>query len=256
MYNTKLQIFKHDELGISVRAIFNDDGSISVNAEDAARGLGFTQIAKSGNETIRWERINTYLSSFGASPKVGMDDYLPESLFYLLSMKATNENARKFQVWVAKDVLPEIRKTGGYNADNQVHIDPDQFASALTAIHTLTEGLPNRYEAIQALVKPLGVTLPSQTETPADTTLTGVTGKTNRTRYGVREFVNDRGMGFITAHTVDKVFNTYFAYAALHDHDPLSFTDFSYELKNIYKLDQYTRYGDDKRALGRYYVPR
>lgn len=34
-----ISIFSSDQFG-EVRAILNDDGSISINAEDAARGLG------------------------------------------------------------------------------------------------------------------------------------------------------------------------------------------------------------------------
>lgn len=109
----ELQIFKNQNLNLEIRAVKNDDGSISVNLEDAARGLGFTQIAKSGNEVVRWERVRKYLNEFSV-PTCGDDDFIPESVFYLLAMKANNETAKDFQIWVATDVLPNIRKTGGY----------------------------------------------------------------------------------------------------------------------------------------------
>lgn len=35
----KQQIFKNQELNLNVRAVQNDDGSISINLEDTARGL-------------------------------------------------------------------------------------------------------------------------------------------------------------------------------------------------------------------------
>lgn len=38
-----LQIFDNKELGLKARAIRNPDGSISINAEDAAIGFGWTQ---------------------------------------------------------------------------------------------------------------------------------------------------------------------------------------------------------------------
>ena len=41
--NNELQIFKNQNLNLQIRAIKNDDGSISANLEDAARGLGFIQ---------------------------------------------------------------------------------------------------------------------------------------------------------------------------------------------------------------------
>lgn len=44
----------------------------------------------------------------------GKDDYIPESLFYRLGMKASNARAEKFQNWLAMEVIPSIRKNGGY----------------------------------------------------------------------------------------------------------------------------------------------
>ena len=38
-------------------------------------------------------------------------------------MKASNEVAKKFQVWVATDVLPTIRKTGGYVTNETQFVD-------------------------------------------------------------------------------------------------------------------------------------
>lgn len=110
----ELQIFNNEELKLKVRAIQNDDGSISINAEDTARGFGWTTVAKSGNEVVRWARLNEYCNEFGFSQQVGKDDYIPESLFYRLGMKANNAVADKFQNWLAMEVIPSIRKTGHY----------------------------------------------------------------------------------------------------------------------------------------------
>lgn len=38
-----LKVFNNDGLGLQVRTIQNDDGSISINAEDTAIGFGWTQ---------------------------------------------------------------------------------------------------------------------------------------------------------------------------------------------------------------------
>lgn len=108
-----LQIFNNENLGLKVRTMLNGDGSISVNAEDTAIGFGWTQ-EKNGKNYVKWERINGYLEEFGFSPRVGKDDYIPESLFYRLGMKASNARAERFQNWLAIEVIPEIRKTGGY----------------------------------------------------------------------------------------------------------------------------------------------
>lgn len=109
----ELKIFNNEELGLRVRTLPNPDGSISISAEDTAIGFGWTQ-EKNGKVYVRWETINTYCSEFGFSQLVGKDDYIPESLFYRLGMKANNSAADKFQNWLALEVMPEIRKTGSY----------------------------------------------------------------------------------------------------------------------------------------------
>lgn len=117
----ELKIFDNPNLGLRVRTILNDDGSISVNAEDTAIGFGWTQIqSKNGKQykSIRWETLNGYCTEFGFPNKLGKDDYIPESLFYRLGMKASNAAADKFQNWLAIDVIPAIRKTGTYSNKN------------------------------------------------------------------------------------------------------------------------------------------
>lgn len=128
-------LFTNDELGIKVRTIKNDDGSISINAEDAARGFGWTRVATSGNDVVRWERINGYIKEYDEScPQVGTGDYIPESMFYLLGMKASNEKAKKFQKWLAVDVIPDIRRTGSYSTNSITEYDKAKAEMELVGI--------------------------------------------------------------------------------------------------------------------------
>lgn len=132
--NNELMNFENNELGIKVRTIKYEDGSIGINAEDTARGFGWVTIATSGNETIRWSRMNEYCKDFGFLQQVTKDDYIPESLFYLLGMKAKNETAVKFQTWLAVDVLPSIRQTGAYITNNA---NPDKLREKASEIEKL-----------------------------------------------------------------------------------------------------------------------
>lgn len=126
----EMKIFENEEINVSVRTILNDDGSISVNAEDTAIGFGWTQ-EKNGILYIKWERLNGYLSEFGFSPQVGKDDYIPESLFYRLGMKANNHMAERFQNWLAMEVIPSIRKNGGYIAGEDNLSDDELLEKAI-----------------------------------------------------------------------------------------------------------------------------
>ncbi|WP_423348498.1 phage antirepressor [Lactiplantibacillus plantarum] len=115
----KLQSFTDGYINLPVRKL--DDGSIQFDAEQAAIGMGISQIAKSGNEVVRWERVNKYLSS----PKVGIQiskgDFITEPQFYELAIKANSKKAKRFQYWVTHDVLPSIRKNGVYMTDEKAY---------------------------------------------------------------------------------------------------------------------------------------
>ena len=110
----EIKVFENADLNLQVKALMNPDGSISVNAEDMAIGFGWVTVAKSGNEVVRWARVNAYCKELQFSQEVGKDDYIPEGLYYLLGMKASNERAQKYQRWLAMEVLPSLRKTGSY----------------------------------------------------------------------------------------------------------------------------------------------
>ncbi|HFL2415222.1 TPA: phage antirepressor KilAC domain-containing protein [Clostridioides difficile] len=117
------EVFKNEQLGTSVRTISYEDGSIGINAEDTAIGFGWYQTQNKNGKiyiSIRWERVNEFCSEFGFPHKWGKDDYIPESLFYMLGMKAKNEAALKFQKWLATDVIPTIRKHGAYLTDTKI----------------------------------------------------------------------------------------------------------------------------------------
>ena len=96
---------------------YEKNGTVYLNLEDVARGLGFVESNKfstSGENYIRWERVNGYLQEFGYPHAVGKGDYIPENIFYRLAMKAKNDVAEKFQILVADEILPAIRKHGVY----------------------------------------------------------------------------------------------------------------------------------------------
>lgn len=136
----QIQVFKNKDLNLDVRTIKNEDGSISINAEDTARGFGWvdnSQRATCGSQLskVRWARMNKYICELGFGNefphKCGKDDYIPESLFYLLAMKANNKAAQEFQKWLAVEVIPQIRKTGGYIPVNEEETEQDILAKAL-----------------------------------------------------------------------------------------------------------------------------
>lgn len=92
---------------------YEKSGIAYLKLETVARGLGFTDNSK-GVEYVRWNTVRQYLKDIGFSQEVAKDDFIPENIFYRLAMKAKNEVAEKFQAKVADEIIPSIRKTGGY----------------------------------------------------------------------------------------------------------------------------------------------
>ena len=148
-----------------VHAYLDENGTAWLNAEDVARGLGFTRIAESGNEVVRWERVNGYLNDFGFVPTSGhgvrAGDFIPENMFYRLAMKAKNETAEKFQAKVADEILPSIRKTGEYKA-NQESVAPAQkeLADVILDIGKVRDAIQNVFSGVKegiAIAKALNI---------------------------------------------------------------------------------------------------
>lgn len=103
-----------------------ETGTAYLNAEDVARGFGFTE-NKGGVEYVRWRTVNHYLRGFGFSQDVAKDDFLPENMVYRLGFKASNEAAQKFQAVLADEVLPAIRKHCAYMTPEKVLLNPDML---------------------------------------------------------------------------------------------------------------------------------
>lgn len=121
---------------------YEENGVAYIRLEDAARGLGFTQIANSGNEVIRWERVRKYLAELGI-PTCGdgeLPEYIPENIFYRLCMKANNETAQKFQALVCDVILPELRKRG------YVALYPNGQPSSLQILNMMVQAVNEQAE--------------------------------------------------------------------------------------------------------------
>ena len=109
---------------------YEQDGVAYLKLDAVARGLGFVQ-TKNGVEYVKWERVSSYLQELGFSPEVGKDVFISENIFYRLAMKAKNETAERFQAKVADEVIPSIRKHGGYIAGQEKLTDDELLERAI-----------------------------------------------------------------------------------------------------------------------------
>lgn len=138
---------------ISIQGIecYEKDGTAYLKLEAVARGLGFTTVATSGNEVVRWKRVEGYLKELGV-PTSGHDDFIPENIFYRLAMKAKNEAAERFQAKIADEVIPSIRKHGAYMTPETLEaaiLNPDYLLQVVTALKEETD----KRKALEAQVE-------------------------------------------------------------------------------------------------------
>lgn len=120
----------------NVHGYVDSNDKVWLNAEDVAKGFGFTQV-KNGVEYVKWERVNSYLAEFRFSPRVGKDSYIPENMVYRLGFKASNEVAVAFQNKLADEILPSIRKHGAYLTPQKIEdilSDPDTIIKLATEL--------------------------------------------------------------------------------------------------------------------------
>lgn len=122
-----------------------ENGQILFDAESAAIGLGISRIASSGNISVRWERVNKYLTVPTSGHELKRGDFITEPQFYKLAIKANNETAEKFQDWVTSEVLPAIRKHGTYMTDQTIE---DVLTNPDTIIRLATDLKNERKEKL------------------------------------------------------------------------------------------------------------
>ena len=131
-----VKMFSYGDIELPVK--MNDNGSIEFDAEQSAIGFGIC-LEKQGVKYVRWERVRKYLNS----PQVEKGDFISESQFYKLAIKANNQVAEKFQDWVTEEVLPNIRKHGFYQ------IKPLNTQQQIRLIAQGTSELNERLENIE-----------------------------------------------------------------------------------------------------------
>lgn len=134
-------------MNISGIECYEKEGTAYLKLETVARGLGFTDNSK-GTEYIRWNTVRQYLGEIGFSQEVAKDSFIPENVFYRLAMKAKNEAAEKFQAKIADEVIPSIRRTGGYII-GQESLSPDELMAK--ALMVAQKTLADREARISAL---------------------------------------------------------------------------------------------------------
>lgn len=101
--------------GFDVRVVLID-GEPWFSARDVAEGLGYSNPQKAVRDHCKSPRPVGVNDSFTLGPSANI---IPERDVYRLVMRSKMPQAERFEEWVVSEVLPSIRKTGGYTAPAQ-----------------------------------------------------------------------------------------------------------------------------------------
>ena len=107
----EMTVFQNSEFG-SVRTL-EEDGKVLFCGNDVARALGYEVPRKALRDHCKGVLKRNTLTSGGNQQM----SFIPESDVYRLAFQSKLPGAEKFTDWVTEEVLPSIRRTGGYEPD-------------------------------------------------------------------------------------------------------------------------------------------
>ena len=141
----ELTVFKNSEFG-SVRAT-NINGEPWLVGKDVAEVLGYQNASKALNDHVEPEDKlnNESLSSLGQRG----GRLINESGVYSLIFGSKLPKAKEFKHWVTSEVLPSIRKNGGYIAGQETMTDSELIAKALLVAQRKIEERDKRIEQMR-----------------------------------------------------------------------------------------------------------
>lgn len=113
----ELKIFKNTEFG-QVRTA-EENGNILFCGSDVAKALGYAIPHKAINDHCKGILKRNILTNGGNQEML----FIAEGDVYRLIIKSKLPSAEKFESWVFDEVLPTIRKTGGYVNNDELFIN-------------------------------------------------------------------------------------------------------------------------------------
>ena len=122
----ELKIFENAEFG-QVRTT-KINGQPYFMASDVATALGYSNPRKA---IIDHCRCVTKRDTATTQGNIASMSFIPESDIYRLIIKSKLPSAERFEKWVMEEVLPSIRKNGGYIAGQENMSDEELMAKAL-----------------------------------------------------------------------------------------------------------------------------
>ncbi|MBR5541436.1 MAG: phage antirepressor KilAC domain-containing protein [Bacteroides sp.] len=129
----EIQIFKNQEFG-AIRTMSNAQGEPLFCAKDVAEALGYRR----SNDAVRAhvEPEDAVKRSTPTTSGNQLMTFINESGLYSLILSSKLDSAMRFKHWVTSEVLPSIRKQGGYMIAQPNETDEEILTRALQIMET------------------------------------------------------------------------------------------------------------------------
>lgn len=140
-----IQIFKSEEFG-EIRSLMINNEPFFVG-KDVADILGYNRADNAIRLHVEAEDKLTHQIS--ASDQVRYMTIINESGLYSLIMASKLPTAKKFKKWVTSEVLPAIRKTGGYIIGEEKMTEDELVLKAMSVLNKKVENLKAKNSQLQ-----------------------------------------------------------------------------------------------------------
>lgn len=124
-----LQIFNNEDFGV-IRTVTDNEENVWFCGNDVAKALGYERGVKAISDHVDIEDRHAVpiQDSIG---RMQNTPFINESGLYSLVISSKLPDAKKFKRWITSEVLPSIRKNGGYIAGQETLSDEELLSKAL-----------------------------------------------------------------------------------------------------------------------------
>lgn len=142
MTTNEIQVFSNSQFG-DIRTIIAEDGEPRFCLADVCKDLGLT------TKGISQRLPDGVISNYPIPDRLGRQqqmNFVNEDGLYDAIFESRKKEAKAFRKWVTSEVLPSIRKTGGYIATKQEDTPEEIMARALVVAQSTLERQQKRLQ--------------------------------------------------------------------------------------------------------------
>ena len=147
------------------------NGEILFNAKDIAELLEMSDVTvrrhiqgMSEKQVVKLKNSNVQNLNFRKLHNTG-ENFLTESGLYKLAFRSNKESAERFTDWVTDEVIPAIRKTGGYIPNNKDMSEAEIMAAAMQIANKTIEEQKRKIELAEKEKENLALAIEDMTPT-------------------------------------------------------------------------------------------